>query len=203
MAHRREFLKASAAVLAAPMFNRGRFSIAPDHQQQYSVRCIDLLKRALVIDMLAPLHLSGPIRAKWLANPASLSAESAAQSLEDLLREGEIEGVGAASERAIISGVVEFGTKQVRNVMTARADIVAVERGAPPDEVARVVSQSKFSRIPVFDRTLDHPSDLQRELAETEATHLELAEVCARPAATLAAALDANLELVLLGKRID
>ena len=79
MAHRREFLKVSAAVLAAPMFNRGRFSLSADHQQQYSVRCIDLLKRALVIDMLAPLHLSGPVRAGWLANPASLSAADAAQ----------------------------------------------------------------------------------------------------------------------------
>jgi putative hemolysin len=92
---------------------------------------------------------------RWRGTPIAM-AQSAAESLEDLLREGEIEGVGAASERAIISGVVEFGTKRVREVMTPRAEIVGVERGAPPDEVARVVSQSKFSRIPVFDRTLDH-----------------------------------------------
>lgn len=90
----------------------------------------------------------------WRGTPLA-EPPSAAESLEDLLREGEIEGVGAASERAIISGVVEFGAKRVRDVMTPRADIVAVERGAPPDEVARVVSQSKFSRIPVFDRTID------------------------------------------------
>lgn len=80
---------------------------------------------------------------------------SAAESLEDLLREGEIEGVGAASERAIISGVVEFGAKRVREVMTPRAEIVGVERGAPADAVARVVSQSKFSRLPVYARTID------------------------------------------------
>lgn len=91
----------------------------------------------------------------WRGTPLAV-APSAAESLEDLLREGEIEGVGAASERAIISGVVEFGSKRVREVMTARADIVAVERGAPADEVARVVSLSKYSRIPVFDGTLDH-----------------------------------------------
>ncbi len=92
---------------------------------------------------------------RWRGTPAVV-APSAAESLEDLLREGEIEGVGAASERAIISGVVEFGNKRVRDVMTPRAEIVGVERSAPPDEVARVVSQSKFSRIPVFERTLDH-----------------------------------------------
>ncbi len=77
------------------------------------------------------------------------------ESLEDLLREGEIEGVGAPGEREIISGVVEFGTTRVGEVMTPRADIVAVEREAPADEVARVVAQSKYSRLPVYSRTLD------------------------------------------------
>lgn len=80
---------------------------------------------------------------------------SAHESLEDLLREGEIEGVGAAGERAIISGVVEFGTKRVGDVMTPRAEIVAVEMRAPAGEVARVVAQSKYSRLPVYSRTLD------------------------------------------------
>jgi putative hemolysin len=83
------------------------------------------------------------------------TAQTAHESLEDLLREGEMEGVGAASERAIISGVVEFGTTRVGEVMTPRADIVAVERSAPADEVARIVAQSKYSRLPVYTRTLD------------------------------------------------
>src|SRR5512138_1210436 len=52
---------------------------------------------------------------------------------------------------------------------------------------------------------LDDTRDVaaQGELAEAEPAHLELAEICARPAAALAATLDADLELVLLGKRID
>ncbi len=80
---------------------------------------------------------------------------TAQESLEDILREGEIEGVGAASERAIISGVVEFGTTNVGSVMTPRGDIVALQRSAPADEVARIVAQSKYSRLPVYTRTLD------------------------------------------------
>ncbi len=80
---------------------------------------------------------------------------TAHESLEDILRDGEIEGVGAASERAIISGVVEFGTTNVGSVMTPRGDIVALQRSAPADEVARIVAQSKYSRLPVYTRTLD------------------------------------------------
>jgi len=81
-------------------------------------------------------------------------------SLEDLLREGELEGVGEASESAIISGVVEFGEKLALEVMTLRADIIAVERSMPAPEIARIVSTSKYSRMPVYDRDLDHVAGL-------------------------------------------
>jgi putative hemolysin len=77
-------------------------------------------------------------------------------ALEDLLREGELEGVGEASESAIISGVVEFGEKFASEVMTRRGDIVAVERAMPASDIARIVAQSKYSRIPVYERDLDH-----------------------------------------------
>lgn len=87
---------------------------------------------------------------------ASTPAEEARESLDDLLRDGELEGVGEAAESAIISGVVEFGAKRASEVMTPRADIVAVERNAAVADVLRVVSQSKYSRIPVFERDLDH-----------------------------------------------
>lgn len=76
-------------------------------------------------------------------------------ALEDLLREGELEGVGEASESAIISGVVEFGEKLAIEVMTLRADIIAVERTMPARDIARIVSQSKYSRVPVLDGDLD------------------------------------------------
>jgi putative hemolysin len=77
-------------------------------------------------------------------------------SLEDLLREGELEGVGEPRESAIISGVVEFGEKEAHEVMTPRSEIVAVERSTPPAEIARVIIQAKYSRIPVYERDLDH-----------------------------------------------
>ncbi len=87
-------------------------------------------------------------------------AEDDREALEDLLREGELAGVGEASESAIISGVVEFGEKLALEVMTLREDIIAVERSMPAVEIARIVSQSKYSRIPVYDRDLDHVAGL-------------------------------------------
>lgn len=86
---------------------------------------------------------------------AATENETPGDVLEDLLREGELEGVGAAEEREIISGVLEFGDTKVAEVMTPRDQVVAVERNARPDQVAQVVAQSKYSRLPVYDGNLD------------------------------------------------
>jgi putative hemolysin len=110
----------------------------------------------IVEGLTLPLaHIAMRIVARVLG-PAARRAETPGDVLEDLLREGELEGVGVAEERAIISGVVEFGDRIVGEVMTPRADIVAVERTARADHVAQLVAQSKFSRLPVYDGTLDH-----------------------------------------------
>ena len=109
------------------------------------------------------------------------------EALEDLLREGELEGVGEASESAIISGVVEFGEKLAIEVMTMRADIIAVDRAMPAADTARIVSQSKYSRIPVFDGDLDHVAGLVHSfdvLADPEHPAKALRRVAMARAAT-------------------
>ena len=70
--------------------------------------------------------------------------------LEDLLREAELEGFGEAGESEIISGVAEFGEKRVRDVMTARDRVTSVTAAMSASEIAQLVAQSKYTRIPVF-----------------------------------------------------
>lgn len=88
--------------------------------------------------------------------PAVSAAEEAREDLDELLREGELEGVGEASESAIITGVVAFGMLKARDVMTPREDIVAVDRALPAADVIRLMAQSKYSRVPVYAGDLDH-----------------------------------------------
>jgi putative hemolysin len=76
-------------------------------------------------------------------------------ALEDLLREGELEGVGDAGESAIISGVAEFTEKRARDVMTPRSDIFAIDRAVPMDEIARQIAQVKYTRVPITNGSID------------------------------------------------
>jgi putative hemolysin len=96
-------------------------------------------------------HLAG--ERKGAAAPPPPTDE---ETLEELLREGELEGVGEAGEIAIISGVVQFGEKRVRDVMVPRGDIFALPVEVPPDEMATRVAQAGYSRVPLYRDSLDH-----------------------------------------------
>ncbi|MGH9880144.1 MAG: dipeptidase, partial [Pyrinomonadaceae bacterium] len=75
---RREMLKrtaaAGAAVLAAPMFNRGRYRIFAGSPTAYSTRAMDLVRQSTVIDMLGPMTLDFNKQSKWFADPESFTA---------------------------------------------------------------------------------------------------------------------------------
>lgn len=78
------------------------------------------------------------------------------EAMEDLLREGELEGVGKTDEIAIISGVMEFGEKTVADVMTKRDDVFAISEDHDAARVPVLIAESAFSRIPVYRGTIDH-----------------------------------------------
>ena len=77
------------------------------------------------------------------------------ETLEELLREGELEGVGEAGEIAIISGVVQFGEKRAGDVMVGRADIFALPHDMPASDMAARVAQAGYSRVPLYRESLD------------------------------------------------
>jgi putative hemolysin len=76
-------------------------------------------------------------------------------AIQDLLREGELEGVGEREEIAIISGVVEFSGKVASDVMTPRSDIFALPDGVEPHTLVSQIAQSRYSRVPIYHGTLD------------------------------------------------
>lgn len=85
--------------------------------------------------------------------PASESDD--ADDLQDLLREGALEGVGEPGEIAIINGVVQFGRKQLADVMTPRDQVFGVSQSTPPTELARAIARSGYSRVPIYRESLD------------------------------------------------
>jgi putative hemolysin len=75
--------------------------------------------------------------------------------LRSIWREGAAVGLGDDDEMMMVGGVMAFSARPVREVMTPRTEIVAIEENAPLDEIRLVFAGSGYSRIPVIRGTLD------------------------------------------------
>jgi CBS domain containing-hemolysin-like protein len=85
------------------------------------------------------------------------SQQTTQEGIEQLVEAAQEEGIIHDEQAQLIEQVVEFTDKRVRDVMTPRPDVVAVPAGASLDELRRVFVETRFSRIPVYETSLDDP----------------------------------------------
>ena len=105
--------------------------------------------------MLMPILVSVRRMTGETRREASEATATDAEALEELLREGELEGVGEHTEISIIEGVVQFGEKTLGQVMTPRREVFGIASGTLPGDVALQIAQSGYSRVPIYRDTLD------------------------------------------------
>ena len=59
-------------------------------------------------------------------------------------------------EKEILKNILQFGDTQVKEIMTPRHDIVAIEQNEKYSALKKLIVESNFSRIPVFEKTPDN-----------------------------------------------
>jgi CBS domain containing-hemolysin-like protein len=77
------------------------------------------------------------------------------EGIEALVEAAEEEGIIEPEQADLIEQVVEFSDKRVREVMTPRPDIVAMPADATLEELHAKVVETRFSKIPVYEKSLD------------------------------------------------
>ncbi|MFB3825729.1 MAG: hemolysin family protein [Bryobacteraceae bacterium] len=92
-----------------------------------------------------------------LADENGGAAEPAtpAENIEALITAGEEEGLIEKDDRELIQSVVEFGDTVVREVMTARPDMVTIAADSTLEELRQLVIREQYSRIPVYEDNID------------------------------------------------
>ena len=92
-----------------------------------------------------------------LAQPEKADAEAATPSehIEALISAGTEEGLIQEEDRKLIQSVVEFGDKTVREVMTPRPNIVAIQESRSIEDLRELAIEQQYSRIPVYAGTVD------------------------------------------------
>lgn len=76
-------------------------------------------------------------------------------STDDLEKALEISDLKEGQDKEMLEGILSFGEKEVSDIMISRVDVTAIEYHATWEEAMKVILDSGFSRIPVYDTSQD------------------------------------------------
>ncbi|MDG5765831.1 hemolysin family protein [Balneolales bacterium ANBcel1] len=76
--------------------------------------------------------------------------------LKTIAEVGELHGSIHGDEREIIENVIEFGNTYVREIMTSRVNITAINTGNTLQEVLDIIREKGVSRLPLYENDLDN-----------------------------------------------
>ncbi len=78
------------------------------------------------------------------------------EELENILDTAEEEGVMEETEAELLQSALEFTDLDASDILTPRIDVVGFEIGESTESILQTISESQFSRYPVYEGTVDH-----------------------------------------------
>jgi putative hemolysin len=93
---------------------------------------------------------------KLLGSDPQAQARVTEEEIKAMVSFGHEEGAVESSEAQMIIRVLEFGNRQVREVMTPRPEIVWVEQGLTIQQFLALYSENYHTRFPVYRETVDN-----------------------------------------------
>jgi CBS domain containing-hemolysin-like protein len=90
------------------------------------------------------------------SDPAEAAADAANEATKAYIDTAEQEGLIEGEERKLLQSIVDFGDALVREVMTPRPDIVAIEETATIGGLRTLFREQEYSRFPVYKESLDN-----------------------------------------------
>ena len=82
--------------------------------------------------------------------------EKVEEEIISMVNEGNEQGLIEDSEAQFITNIFEFTDKESRDVMTARLNVMAIDKNSDLDEVMEIMIENNYSRYPVYDGDLDN-----------------------------------------------
>ena len=126
------------------------------YASNYSLGFAGIMARPLLISskVFSPIifilvHSTSFVNRHMAKYNKNLSIDDLSQALE-LTDEQEFD-----EDKGILEGIISFGSTDVDQIMTPRIDVIAIEQTADYDKAIQVVTESGYSRIPVYNETFD------------------------------------------------
>jgi CBS domain containing-hemolysin-like protein len=109
--------------------------------------------RTLLTPVIAVAAAIGRVAERLLPPTASPSLDS--EDIRTMVAETTERSELESGEREMITSIFAFGETTVREVMTPRTDLVAVEKSIPLNAMIATVRESERSRVPIYNESLD------------------------------------------------
>ena len=78
------------------------------------------------------------------------TTEDLEHEIQELLEEGEEQGLISTQEGQMISSIFEFRDTLCHEIMTPRADMVCADVSTPIPDLIGLITEKGFTRIPIF-----------------------------------------------------
>ena len=142
---------------------------------RWLVPLLPLIRAAMLLVWPIRVFLEGAETLARISEQESDKTEEqrAEEGIEALVEVAEEEGIIEPEQANLIEQVVEFSDKRVREVMTPRPDIVAMQAEASLEEMHAKFVETKFAKMPVYEKSMDdmigvvHAQDLL-QVADTD-----------------------------------
>jgi CBS domain containing-hemolysin-like protein len=131
-------------------------SIAKQVPERFAVRYAGLVQFLMIV--LFPLSLLFRGWKHLVHHVIHLDPENPdiSDELITMVDEAEKDGDLEEHESDLISAAIEFNDEDVKDVLTPRVDVVAVDLGTPLNQVERVFRLNSYSRLPVYEKSVDN-----------------------------------------------
>lgn len=131
-------------------------SAAKDCPEKFAMFSAPLLN--LLIYILMPLNFLFSLWKKLISRLFGLKADTKMSHDELLMLVDEVQQDGSVDENEgeLLRNAIEFTEREAEDILTHRVDLEAVPLDSTKEEIAKAFSDTKFSRILVYDEDIDH-----------------------------------------------
>lgn len=131
-------------------------SIAKDNPEKFAMFSAPFLHALMVV--LTPINFLFSQWKKLISKIFKVSEDTKMSQEELLLLVEEVQQEGSIdeSEGELLKNAIEFRDQVAEDILTHRTDLEAVSVDTDKEEVARVFTQSRFSRLLVYEENIDN-----------------------------------------------
>jgi len=84
------------------------------------------------------------------------TTEDLEMEIQELLEEGEEQGLITRQEGQMINSIFEFRDTLIHEIMTPRPEMICAEVQTPIPDVLKLITKEGFTRIPIYSESLDN-----------------------------------------------